>query len=203
VHGCRPGQFGGHLVNIQSFYMRNTRAMTGNVMIRLFCLSSKLLDFRQGLCTVSFFFLIFCSQIASAQSPDRIPYQAVIRSSSGALLADQSVCVRISILRGSSSGTAVYSETHAGKTNAYGQLTLEIGGGAVVSGSFGSIPWSRGKMFAKIEIDPAGGTNYTLSSTTQLLSVPYALNSKTVNLSKSGDTITVGDVQLLIPFING
>ena len=40
-------------------------------------------------------------------------YQAVIRNSSGTLIANQSVGIRIKILQGSANGSAVYNETLA------------------------------------------------------------------------------------------
>jgi uncharacterized protein (TIGR02145 family) len=142
-----------------------------------------------------------------AQVPNQISFQMVVRDNANQLVMNRQVRLRISLMADSMNATSAYVETHQAASSNQGLVQLTIGGGTVVAGSFGSIPWSRGKMFAKIEIDPVGGTNYTLSSSTQLLSVPYALNSKTVNLSKSGDTITVGDVQLLIPgvktFIGG
>lgn len=112
-----------------------------------------------------------------AQSPQKMSYQAVIRNASGNLISSSSVGMRISILQGTSSGTPVYVETQTGNTNANALLSLEIGGGTVVSGVFSDIDWSNGPYFLKTETDPAGGTNYTISGTTQLLSVPYALYS--------------------------
>jgi hypothetical protein len=86
--------------------------------------------------------------------------------------------MRISILQGSASGTPVYVETHVTTTNVNGLATVEIGGGTVVSGSFTGINWGSGSFFLKTETDPAGGSAYSIVGTSQLLSVPYALNSK-------------------------
>ena len=175
--------------------------MTGQVIHPSCRLSSALFHFRHLLRGAALFLLILCSRMALAQSPDRIPYQAVIRSSTGAVLTDQSVGVRISILRGSSSGTAVYSETHAGKTNAYGQLTLEIGAGTVVSGGLSGIDWSQGPFHIRMETDPAGGTNYQIVGSTQLLSVPFSLFAKSASLrySQTGDTLFSGTQYVIVP----
>ena len=126
------------------------------------------------------FTLFITSVIAgfvSAQSPQKISYQAVIRNTSNALVADKAVGMKISILKSTATGTAVYVETHTPKTNANGLVTIEIGGGTVVSGVFSAIDWSAGPYFFKTETDPAGGTSYTITGTSQLLSVPYALYS--------------------------
>ncbi|HOU02856.1 MAG TPA: hypothetical protein PLL94_12665 [Bacteroidales bacterium] len=113
-----------------------------------------------------------------AQAPQRLSYQAVIRNSSGDLVINHSIGMRISILQGSASGTVVYAETHSATTNANGLATIEIGGGALVSGNFSIINWGSGTYFLKTETDPAGGISYSITGTSQLLSVPYALNSK-------------------------
>lgn len=114
-----------------------------------------------------------------AQSPEKMSYQAVIRNSTDALVKNQSVGMQISILQGSSTGTAVYVETQTETTNTNGLVSIEIGGGTVMSGDFTAIDWSTGLYFIKTETDPLGGTTYTITGTSQLLSVPYALFSKT------------------------
>jgi hypothetical protein len=112
---------------------------------------------------------------AMAQAPQKMSYQSVIRNASGALVANQAVGVKISLLQGSATGTAVYVETQNPTTNANGLASFQIGGGTVVSGSFASINWAAGPYFVKTETDPTGGSNYSIAGTTQLLSVAYAL----------------------------
>ena len=102
-----------------------------------------------------------------------------MRNSDNSLVVNQNVSARISILQGSISGTIVYVERHTAVTNANGLVTLEIGGGIVESGNFSTINWSNGPFYLKSEIDPAGGMNYSVVSTQQLLSVPYALYAET------------------------
>jgi hypothetical protein len=110
-----------------------------------------------------------------AQVPDAFNYQAVVRNTSGELLANHSVSLQISILQGSESGTTVYTEAHSLSTNSFGLVSLMMGKGNVLSGSFDSIDWGTGAYFVKMEIDPDNGTNYSTLGTSQLLSVPYAL----------------------------
>ena len=115
-----------------------------------------------------------------AQSPQKMSYQAVIRNSSNVLITSKAVGMQISILQTSATGTNVYTETQTPTTNINGLVSIEIGGGTVVSGVFAAIDWSKGPYFIKTETDPTGGTNYNISGTSQLLSVPYALHAKTV-----------------------
>ena len=139
-----------------------------------------------------------------AQAPQKFSYQTVIRNSSNQLLVGQTVGIKISILQGSANGSAVYAETHAPQTNANGLATLEIGGGTLLSGNFASINWANGPFFVKTETDPNGGNNYTITDTSQLLSVPYALysNSTSSSISSSGDTLFIGNQSYIIPGIS-
>ena len=114
-----------------------------------------------------------------AQAPQKMSYQAVLRNTSNTLITNAAVGMRISILQGSATGTAVYVETQNPTTNANGLVSLEIGGGTIVTGTFAGINWANGSFFIKTETAPTGGTNYTIIGTTQLLSVPYALSAKT------------------------
>lgn len=116
--------------------------------------------------------------MVSAQAPEKMSYQAIVRNASGQLLTNQNVAVRVSVLQGSAAGTVVYSERVSGQTNVNGLVSLEIGSGTVLSGTFNAINWGTNSYYLKTETDPAGGTNYTITGTSQLLSVPYALYAK-------------------------
>ena len=132
-----------------------------------------------------------------AQSPEKMSYQAVIRNAANALVTNQQVGMQISILQGS---TAVYEETQTPTSNTNGLVTLEIGTGTIVSGTFSSIDWSADTYFIKIETDPAGGTNYTITGTSQLLSVPFALYAKTSSDAGAvaANTAKVGYTEALV-----
>jgi hypothetical protein len=131
-----------------------------------------------------------------AQAPEKMSYQAVIRDASDNLVTNQTVGMQISILQGSTSGTVVYSETQTPTTNDNGLLSIEFGGGI----GFDTINWANDSYFIKTETDLTGGSTYTITGTSQLLSVPYALysnnslNDNTGNqlLSFSSDTIITG-----------
>jgi uncharacterized protein (TIGR02145 family) len=114
-----------------------------------------------------------------AQVPEKMSYQAVVRNGSNALVVSTPVGMQISVLQGSSIGTAVYVETQTPSTNANGLVSLEIGTGVIITGTFAAINWANGPYFIKTETDPTGGTNYTITGTSQLLSVPFALHTKT------------------------
>jgi len=126
-----------------------------------------------------------------AQSPEKMSYQAVIRDASDNLITDTQIGMQISILQGSASGTAVYVETQVPTTNANGLVSLEIGAGTVESGDFATIDWANGPYFIKTETAvEAPLTTYTITGTSQLLSVPYALHAKTAESVTGGITET-------------
>ncbi len=112
-----------------------------------------------------------------AQAPQKMSYQAIIRNSNDSLLVSTPVGMRISLIQGSPSGTVVFSETQTDTTNANGLVSLQIGMGTAVSGTFAGIDWAAGPYYVKTETDLSGGTNYTIISSNELLSVPYALFS--------------------------
>ena len=133
--------------------------------------------------------IITCNLIA--QSPQKMSYQAVIRDNSNTLIKNSLIAMRISLLQGSSIGTAVYVETQKPISDSDGLITINIGDGVLVSGSFNSINWYNGPYFIKTEIDPAGGLNYSITGVSELLSVPYALYSN--KCGKVQGTISVVD----------
>jgi len=130
---------------------------------------------------------VFLTATLWAQSPEAISYQAVVRDANSALVINQTVGMQISLLQSSASGATVYTETHNTTTNANGLVTIEIGNGSTFD-NFASIDWSADTYFLKTETDPTGGTNYTITGVSQLLSVPYALHAKTAETVTGGIT---------------
>ena len=123
---------------------------------------------------------------ANAQAPDQMTYQAVVRDASNNLVANTAVGIQISILKGSESGEVVYIETQQPTTNTNGLISIVIGTppNTDLGPGLSQVTWGNDSYFIKTEIDPTGGANYTITGTTQLLSVPYALYAK-----NSGDKV--------------
>ena len=118
-----------------------------------------------------------------AQAPQKMTYQAVIRNSSNALILSSPIGIKVSVLQGSANGTVSYSETQIQNTNINGLVSLEIGMGTPVIGTFSNINWANGPYFIQTEVDPSGGSNYSVLGVTELISVPYALYSANAQIS--------------------
>ncbi|MGL6129423.1 beta strand repeat-containing protein [Chryseobacterium artocarpi] len=155
---------------------------------------------------LSMFWILSGFFMGLSQAPEKMSYQAVIRNGSGQLLGNQAIAIRVSVLQGSPAGAAVYSERLTGNTNANGLISMEIGTGTIITGTFASIDWSSGSYYLKTETDPAGGTNYTITGTSQLLSVPYAMYAKSAGGSGGSFTIpytnTTNNASTLFSLIN-
>ena len=123
---------------------------------------------------------------AYAQAPKKMSYQAVIRDVNQSLITNQSVGMQITIIGDSINGTPIYSEIQTPTANINGLVSTEIGTGLVVLGSFTSIDWSNGPYYILTETDPTGGSSYSISGTSQLMSVPYALYAENSGSSLPG-----------------
>jgi len=147
-----------------------------------------------------------------SQAPTKINFQSVLRNTNGEVVSNSAVSLKISILSGTITGSAVYIETHAKTTDAGGLMSLQIGGGTVLSGVFGNINWGSSAHFIKLEADFSGGNSYVLLGTQELMSVPYALyasyasktDTSALNLTSRFDTKLniVDTAKMLETYIN-
>lgn len=140
-----------------------------------------------------------CTLATMAQAPLGMNYQAVIRNSTGEVVANQQIGLQLSVLQGSSSGTSVYSETFTPTTNEFGLVNVILGQGKSKSGDYSAINWSTANYYLKVGLDLNGGSSYQTMGVTQLLSVPYAnfaFSSKTIEGDGGNATIS-GTLQVV------
>jgi|GEM_PF-3572379 len=128
--------------------------------------------------------LVFSLPKAWAQAPNSFNFQAVVRNQDAELVSESSVGLQISILSGGVSGDVVYSEIHRKVTSTFGSVSLQVGTGTIESGSFADIDWSAGPFFLQTAIDLNNGTSFEVISTTEMVSVPFALYA-----NQSGDVV--------------
>ncbi len=124
---------------------------------------------------------LLISILGYSQNNQGISFQSVVRGANGKIIAESPVSVRFSILN--SNMFNEYSEVHNTQTNASGLFSLQIGKGQVISGDFSAIDWGIGAYSLQTEIDPTGGNQYSITSTQQLLHVPYSYHAKTAGIS--------------------
>lgn len=130
--------------------------------------------------------------------PEGISYQTVVRDANGELVKDKTISIRISILEGVDDKEVVYEEDHSVSTNVNGLASLCIGHGDS-DDDFEDINWAVDGIFVKSEVDVEGGSDFKLTCTTQLLSVPYAIHSKEAesiagdDLKLEYETLSMGD----------
>ena len=110
-----------------------------------------------------------------SQPPQGFNYQAAIRKSETEMYANENITVKVSIIPGSPTNNPVYIEQQNAKTNALGVVSIAVGFGTPITGTFSAIDWSGGKMYIKLEVN--FGQGFKDIGTTQILSVPYALFS--------------------------
>lgn len=129
------------------------------------------------------FFLLLSILMINTNAQTGLNFQGVARTSNNVILASQAITIRLSILQGSATGTADYTETRKVTTNAQGLFTAVIGDTGAIStlGNFNTINWKLTPKFLKIEMDASAGTNFITMGTTQFQYVAYAQFAKSVD----------------------
>ena len=154
---------------------------------------------------MKFFFLISISLLISinlsAQVPQKMSYQAVIRNFNSVLVTSAPIGIKISIIKETSPSVYLisYVETQTATTNAHGLVSLQIGTGSVVTGTFTNINWATGPYLIKTETDLTGGNSYSVVGITELTSVPYSLYSANGPIGPTGLTGPAGATGLAGP----
>ncbi len=150
--------------------------------------------------------ILFCAITFAQSVPQGINYQAVSRDASGAVLMNQNLTIQFSVISDITTSAVSWQETHSVTTNDYGLFTAIIGGGTTTSvgssATFDVVDWGSTTHFLKVEMDGVD------MGTTQLMSAPYSLHTKTADnidptdelqiLSISGDTLSISNGNYII-----
>jgi len=150
------------------------------------------------------FILLVCFTFTitlSAQTPEKMSYQAIIRANDNTLLANGTISLKILIRQGTANGTTVYEENHSIITNSNGLASLEIGTGSIIQGNFSTISWDEGSYFVETQVDATGGSNFNIVGVSQLLSVPYALHAKSAE-TVTGPIVSLPYRATVIPLVS-
>jgi uncharacterized protein (TIGR02145 family) len=137
-------------------------------------------------------FLGWSTLVLFGQSPMLMNMQLVVRDSSQNILANDTIALRLSILASEMGGAEIFSETHVAQTNSQGGVALLVGSGLTESGSISDIPWSESSFFLRVQVDAAGGTNYTWEDTRLISSQPFSFFSNSA--SAAGTAVAIDSV---------
>ena len=150
--------------------------------------------------------VLFCTITFAQSVPQGINYQAVARDASGTVLMNQALTIQFSVISDITTSAVSWQETHTVTTNDYGLFTAIIGQGTATtvgsSATFDVVDWGSTTHFLKVEMDGVD------MGTTQLMSAPYSLHTKTADnidptdelqiLSISGDTLSISNGNYII-----
>ena len=134
---------------------------------------------------VLFLMLLACAGVSAQNDNHKISYQAVVRNAANQLMYDTDLTVAVE-LANSENGPVVYAETHAVHSNANGLISLLIGDGTYVSGSWDAIHWNAAWVKATIS---KSGTTLAVHHL-PLTAVPFALYADQVNPAALADYLT-------------
>ena len=127
--------------------------------------------------------------------PQLFTYQAVVRDGSNHIVRNSAVGVKITIMQTDpNTGTQVYQETHTPTTNVNGAFTVIVGNGTNTTGTIAAINWSNGPYYLVSQIDINNDLAYDITTTQQLVSVPYALYCGTCANGGGGGSQGLSDV---------
>ena len=150
--------------------------------------------------------VLFCAITFAQSVPQGINYQAVARDASGDVLMNQALTIQFSVISDITTSAVSWQETHSVSTNDYGLFTAIIGQGTATtvgsSATFDVVDWGSTTHFLKVEMDGVD------MGTTQLMSAPYSLHTKTADnidptdelqiLSISGDTLSISNGNYIV-----
>jgi C1q domain len=129
--------------------------------------------------------------LLSAQIPQGINYQAVVRTNGGGIAANQNATFLVKYID-DNDNSIDYSETFVTVSDAFGLVNFTLGTGVPQAGTFSSLDWSKAY---RISVDINTGNGYLPMGEQDFKSVPYALNAahaESVDLNL-GDLLDVND----------
>jgi hypothetical protein len=150
----------------------------------------------------SLFTLYLFPSFLFSQSPQSIPYQAMVRNTDGSVMSSTAMTMTFKIHDVTAAGTIVYQESHSTTSNAQGLVVLQVGQGQASVGTFDNINWGNGAKFLHVLMNVGNGE--VDLGTQQMMSVPYALYTKRVRMrtSATGDTLIIGGNSVIVPGIS-
>lgn len=139
-------------------------------------------------------FLICVFVINNALFSQGVPkffnYQVSVRDAAGMPLILKQINFQISISDNINGINPVFQETNSMMTNNNGIANFQIGNGKPVKGSLSIIPFLRKEYFISIAVDTDNKSNFKHISSTQLISVPYAMVADSAKYASKVDQLS-------------
>lgn len=148
-----------------------------------------------------FISILFLAPAFYSQAPQSIPYQAVVRNTDGSVMANASLTITFMIHDVTATGNVVYEENHAATTNSQGLISLNVGNGSVVSGTFSGINWGAGSKFLHVLMN--AGSGVVDLGTQQMMSVPYALYAESCPQAVGIQSVGLEGLNMIFTLSNG
>ncbi|MBT8326756.1 MAG: Ig-like domain-containing protein, partial [Bacteroidia bacterium] len=119
------------------------------------------------------------------QTTQSFHYQSILRDLTGTVVSNEDLGIQVSIIQTFPNYDTVYAELFTKNSGFSGQIDLAVGQGDSISGDYNSIKWGQGSFVIDVAIALGGGSNYTITNTQPLTSVPYSIWSNTAGGAQS------------------
>ena len=133
----------------------------------------------KNLLKLIFLFLIGTNISFGQNVPTGMKYQAVARTTSGEVMPNRKITMRIELKNNNQS---YYAEEHQVTTNQLGLFDLVVGAGKATKGKFTEVPWSTDEIWMAVSLKDNGkDSDFSAISESKLLAVPYAYYAVTAS----------------------
>ena len=146
------------------------------------------------------FFLFICFICSAQIVPKLVNYQAIAFNVNGNPLNQESIDVKIAIIKGTSTNLLIYEEEHNLTTASNGLFSLQIGNGITtgngIISQFGNLDWNADDFFMNVQINIGNG--YEDLGTQQLVSVPFAFRANRAEFVTNPGTFIIAGNNITI-----
>ncbi len=132
---------------------------------------------------ISFIFVLAVVALSAQNVPQTVNFSAVLRDTTGNIMADTQVRLRLSFLEGSAEGQAIYVTEKTETTNSNGFVSFLLNRGMTSSGAytFANIPWKNGDYWLKVDYKTDDMNDYRTWGVLELTSNFYSFMAGKAN----------------------
>lgn len=125
---------------------------------------------------ILFLFVLAVATLSAQNVPQTVNFSAVLRDTTGNIMADTQVRLKLSFLEGSAEGQAIYVTEKTETTNTNGYVSFLLNRGMTSSGAytFANIPWENGDYWLKVDYKTDDMNDYRTWGVLELTSNFYS-----------------------------